>query len=466
MSSSSNSVTNPNPSASDGREEGSWLKTSHSDAPAPPHVETLPAPVPGMLGAHPRFDEREVLGSGGMGYVVRAFDKDLRREVAIKVLSSDCLSDPIEVERFVQEARITGKLEHPHIVPVYEFGETALGARFLCMKLVQGETLERVLRDLGLSRLGMEKLADLLEIFVKVCDAVAFAHNHGVIHRDLKPANVMVSDYGQIYVVDWGVARANPTVHADMAGPEDASLSAEDFESGENGSPVGTLCYMAPEQLRGQAERIDERTDVFGLGAILYQILTGKPPRTLRDQSLVVTRGSAHRVAEPASLVEGALVPQELSRIALKAMAYLPDERYANVKELKADVERFQRGTWRLSRRCFPAGTTIIQEGDVGTEAHIIVCGTCVAFTREDDRELVLREMGPGDVYGETAVFAKRPRSASIRAVSDVEVMVVTSEMLSSALGLNQWMGLFVKALAERFLDVDERLRNSLLHAP
>jgi serine/threonine-protein kinase len=398
-----------------------------------------------------------------MGYVVRAFDKDLRREVAIKVLSADCLSDPLEVDRFVQEARITGKLEHPHIVPIYEFGETAQGARFLCMKLVQGETLERVLRDLGNSRLGMGKLADLLEIFVKVCDAVAFAHAHGVIHRDLKPANVMVSDYGQIYVVDWGVARANPTVHADMAGPEDGALSASHFEPGENGSPIGTLCYMAPEQLRGQIDQIDERTDIFGLGAILYQMLTGRPPRTLRDQSLVVTRGSEHRVAEPASVVEGAVVPQELSRIALKAMAHSPADRYATVKELKADVERFQRGTWRLSRLSFPAGTDIIIEGDVGTDAHIIVCGTCVAYTRDGDRELVLREMGPGDVYGETAVFAQKPRSASVRAVSDVEVMVVTSEMLSSALGLNQWMGLFVKALAERFLDVDERLRRSLL---
>ncbi|MGC4068726.1 MAG: protein kinase [Polyangiaceae bacterium] len=464
MSSSSNLGTNRNPSAAEGHEEGAWLQTRQSNAPAPPHIETLPAPVPGMLGSHPRFEEREVLGSGGMGYVVRAFDKDLRREVAIKVLSSDCLSDPVEVDRFVQEARITGKLEHPHIVPVYEFGETTQGARFLCMKLVQGETLERVLRDLGLSRLGMDNLPDLLDIFVKVCDAVAFAHNHGVIHRDLKPANVMVSDYGQIYVVDWGVARANPTVHADMAGPEDAALTATDFESGENGSPIGTLCYMAPEQLRGHADWIDERTDVFGLGAILYQILTGKPPRTLRDQSLVVTRGSAHRVADPASLVEGALVPQELARIAIKAMAHSPEDRYASVKELKADVERFQRGTWRLSRRSFPAGTDIIHEGDVGAEAHIIVCGTCVAYTREDGRELILREMGPGDVYGETAVFAKRPRSASVRAVTDVEVMVVTSDMLSSALGLNQWMGLFVKALAERFLDVDERLRSCLLH--
>jgi serine/threonine-protein kinase len=398
-----------------------------------------------------------------MGYVVKAFDKELHREVAIKVLSADCLTDQVELDRFMQEARITGKLEHPHIVPVYDVGETEQGVRFICMKLVQGETLEQSLRKLQLDRLSPEKLTDLLETFVKVCDAIAFAHSHGIIHRDLKPSNVMVSDYGQVYVVDWGVAQSH-LAGLSTEGSVESAPFGNDFASGENGSPIGTLCYMAPEQLRGEPEHIDERTDVFGLGGILYQILTGKPPRTLRDQSLVVTRGADHHVALPETLVDEGLISPELSRIAMRALAHEPKERYPSVWELKTDIERFQRGTWRLARKRFRAGNVILCEGDIGFEAHIIVRGTCIAYTGNEPREFVLRKMGPGEVYGETAVFSKKPRSASVRAVTDVEVMVVTGESLSSAIGLNQWMGLFVQTLAERFLDVDERLRK--LSAP
>ena len=416
-------------------------------------------PAIGMLGAHRRYEEREVLGSGGMGYVIKAFDRVLHREVAIKVLPPDCLLDRLESERFIQEARITGKLEHPHIVPVYDFGETENGVRYICMKLVQGETLERLLSELSSDRLETEQLADLLEIFVKVCDAVAYAHSHGVIHRDLKPGNVMISDFGQVYVVDWGLALAQHSEHADLVGRDEEALFIKDYDSDENGSPVGTLCYMAPEQLQGDAARIDERTDVFGLGGILYQILTGTPPRTLRDQSLVVARGVEQQVVAPETQVEGNLLPCELSRIAMRALAYEPEERYSSVRELKTDIERFQRGTWRLSRKQFSAGSVVFREGDVGFEAHIIVQGVCLVYTGVGQHEFVLRKMGPGEVYGETAVFSKKPRSASVRAVTDVEVMVVTGESLSSSLGLTQWMGLFVKTLAERFLDVDERLR-------
>src|SRR6185369_13002408 len=143
------------------------------------------------FGETERFSEKELLGVGGMSTVVRALDKDLRREVAIKVLSPDLSTSESEVERFATEARITGQLEHPYIVPVYEFGSDPRIGRFLCMRLVQGETLEDILTSAGLARLETDRLADLLQILVKVCEAVSFAHSRGVIHRDLKPSNVM-----------------------------------------------------------------------------------------------------------------------------------------------------------------------------------------------------------------------------------------------------------------------------------
>jgi serine/threonine-protein kinase len=216
---------------------------------------------------------------------------------------------------------------------------------------------------------------------------------------------------------------------------------------------------MAPEQLRGLHDEVDERTDVFGLGATLYEILTGQPPRLPENVASILRGNARFEITPPEQIVGGANIPAELSRIAIKAMAHDPLARYQSVEELKGDIERFQRGAWHLPRRWVRAGTVIIRQGEPGEEAYIIVEGRCSAFRNEDGGEVVLREMGPTEVFGETAVFSNKPRTASVRALTDVVLMVVTSDILSNALGLNFWMGSFVKALADRFREVDEKLR-------
>jgi serine/threonine-protein kinase len=413
------------------------------------------------FGETERFVERELIGIGGMSTVVRAFDKDLRREVAIKVLSPELASSDAEVERFTTEAHITGQLEHPYIVPVYEMASDARGSRFLAMKLVNGRTMEDAIQDAGAMRLDTDKLADMLQIFVKVCEAVSFAHSRGVIHRDLKPSNVMIGDFGQVYVLDWGVARSAPPVPESQSKRVDLGAGAgrESSEPDPPGALVGTPYYMAPEQLRGLHGEVDERTDVFALGACLYQILTGQPPR-LPESIRSILRGKGRfEIVPPEQVVGAATVPAELSRIAQKAMSHEPKARYASVNDLRADIERFLRGSWHLPRVHFSAGSIIVREGEPGDAAYIIVEGRCTACRSDGDSEVVLREMGAGDVFGETAIFAKKPRTASVKALTDVVLLVVTKENLSNALGLNFWMGSFVKALAERFRDVDERLR-------
>jgi serine/threonine-protein kinase len=404
------------------------------------------------FGETERFTEKELLGVGGMSTVVRAVDKDLRREVAIKVLSPDLSATESEAERFATEARITGQLEHPYIVPVYEFGNDPRIGRFICMRLVQGETLEDMLQSAGLARLETDKLADLLQIFIKVCEAVSFAHSRGVIHRDLKPSNVMVSDFGQVYVLDWGVACSAGT-------PPVEGNEQKDSKPDAPGALVGTPSYMAPEQLLGVHDEVDQRTDVFALGATLYQILTGQPPRLPESIRSILMGKGRFEIVPPERLVQGANVPAELSRIALKAMSHEPSARYPSVRDLRMEIERFLRGSWHLPRVHFAAGSTIVREGEPGQAAYIIVEGRCVAYRNDGEAEVVLREMSPGDVFGETAIFSNKPRTASVKALTDVRLMVVTSDTLSNALGLNFWMGTFVKALADRFRDVDERLR-------
>ena len=406
------------------------------------------------LGETERFMEREVIGSGGMGSVVRAYDKDLGRDVAIKVLGAECAPGGAEAARFTEEAHITGQLEHPYIVPVYEFGTDQRGARFLAMRLVQGKTLEDTINAAGASRLTPQHLGDLLQILVKICDALSFAHSRGIIHRDLKPSNVMISDFGQVYVMDWGVARSAPRSSEWPAREAEGTATSE-----APGTLIGTPSYMAPEQLRGDNARVDERTDVFALGATLYQILTGQPPHLPHSVHAMVRSRTPVPIPPPEEVVKDGLVPAELSRIAGKAMSSDAADRYASAAEFKRDIEGFLRGAWHLPRVRFAAGAVILREGDAGDSAYIIVEGQCYAYRIDEGRETVLRQMGTGDVFGETAVLSKKPRSASVRAATEVELMVVTSELLSSALGLNHWMGAFVRALAERFREVDERLR-------
>ncbi|MDP9149289.1 MAG: serine/threonine-protein kinase [Myxococcota bacterium] len=465
-------------STADGKSSDRVAQSAHrpihrTEASADAPLESRAAPPADLALDTERFLAGPLIGQGGSSVVIRAFDRDILRDVAVKVLDRE-LADSSEFDRFAEEARIHGQLEHPNIAPVYELGLDRRGRRFLCMKLIEGTTLEQTLFRLGESRLEAPELAKLLQVFGKVCDAVAFAHSRGVIHRDLKPTNVMISDFGQVYVLDWGIARLRPP-EAGRQGPRVrvSAGCAGQSEFDPPGSLVGTACYMSPEQLQGQHEKLDERTDIFALGATLYQILTGLPPLTAESVRAIWMRKPAPAIVAPDRMVAGGRVPPELSKIALRALAHDPAERYATVGDMQRDIDAFQRGSWDLPRTSLPAGSTIILEGEPGNAAYVILEGRCVAYRVEGSVETELRAMGPGDVFGEAAVFSNKPRTASVRAVSDVRLLVVTREVLSNAVGLSSWMGGFVKALATRFLELDERLRSTprptslpIAHAP
>lgn len=407
-----------------------------------------------------RYTEREVIGRGGSSTVIRAFDNEILRYVAVKILDPEVAADGSQVDRFAEEARITGQLEHPSIVPVYELGHDRRGRRFLAMKLIQGATLGKTIDELGAARLEPAHLAELLQVFLKVCDAVSFAHSRGVIHRDLKPTNIMISDFGQVYVLDWGIARLRPR-NVGQEGPRVrvSPLHNEQSEFDPPGSLVGTACYMAPEQLHGKHDALDEQTDVFALGATLYHMLSGQPPLTPQIVRAVWGRKSPPAITPPERADPAGRVPPELSRIAMRAVAYDPANRYRSVADLKRDIEAFQRGAWDLPRIAVPAGSVIITEGEPGDAAYVILQGHCAAYRLDGSTELELRSMGPGEVFGETAIFSHKPRTASVKATTDALLLKVTGDVLSRALGLNSWMGAFVRALADRFREADQRLR-------
>jgi serine/threonine-protein kinase len=306
-------------------------------------------PPDGEVEFRERYELGRLLGRGGMGEVHLCKDARLGRDVALKTMQAD--ASPGTRRRFLREARLQGRLEHPAIVPVYDLGVAPRGDTYFTMKQVTGVTLERVIRGLAAGeRRFVEEYGRrrLLTDFARVCQAVAYAHSRGVVHRDLKPANIMLCEYGEVYVIDWGVAK----LRGETVLPVTADAAAPAAVPGQTaaGAVLGTLGYMPPEQLEGAAQ-VDQRADVYALGAILFELLALAPlhPRTDNATLLRSTvSGADARASERAPDRE---VPPELEAICVRATAKHPDQRYPDVNALVDDLEGFLDGDRDLQRR-------------------------------------------------------------------------------------------------------------------
>lgn len=290
-------------------------------------------------------------GSGGIGRVLVAFDSIVGREIALKELKSpekkeintipplDAAPSAAEI-RFIREAKVTGQLEHPSIIPVYEIGKKQNNTPFYTMRLVQGETLSKAILHADTA----EKRLRLLPHFRDICNAVAYAHSRGVVHRDIKPENIMIGKFGETVVLDWGLAKV-PGEEDDQAVVMNQQLSMIKEASPLktlSGKAMGTPAYMSPEQAKGNIDEIDEKSDIYALGAVLYEILTGSPPFEGGDAQKIIERV----ITEIPISVEDLepQTPPELCAIVAHTLAKKKSDRYASSQEVAEEIESYMSG--------------------------------------------------------------------------------------------------------------------------
>jgi eukaryotic-like serine/threonine-protein kinase len=304
-----------------------------------------------------RFELGEELARGGMGIVYRARDDSLGREVAVKVLHERYLVDSLLSDRFLNEARITAQLQHPAIPPVFAVGRLADDRPYLAMKLIKGRTLDELLQER--SSPAAER-GRFLSVFQQVCQAVGYAHSRRVLHRDLKTANVMVGTFGEVQVMDWGLAKVlepggrfapDPAASTETAYRTVIHTTPERDSATETGSMLGTPAFMSPEQAGGELDRLDERTDVFGLGAILCVILTGHPPYVGKSADQIPLMAIRGKLGDAYTRLDECGADARLVELCRQCLAVDQDNRPRDAAALASALAEYMTGVEERARR-------------------------------------------------------------------------------------------------------------------
>lgn len=292
-------------------------------------------PLPRRIDPHTRYAYFKTIARGGRSIIQSCKDLHLMRAVCYKSLKEEFADDPIEQQRFVREARVSAMLQHPNTVPTYELGRDRRGHYYFTMKLIHGYTLREILdyRD-------RYDLTRLVEVVVQAAHGLSYAHDHGVAHRDVKPENVLVGPFGEVLLLDWGLAKV---WHPDGVGGDDAGSDAdarggkaiEDPSVTDQGALQGTISYMSPEQIK-EDPALDHRTDIYSLGAVLYEVLSGQPPTTGESVDEILNKTLKGDFQPPSAHRE---VPARLEEVCMRCLQRAPDERLQTAEDLIRELQ-------------------------------------------------------------------------------------------------------------------------------
>lgn len=387
-----------------------------------------------------RYEFESPLGEGGMGKVMLAHDDVMSREIALKTLRSGDDLPRLARERLIHEARLTARLEHPNIVPTYDLGELPDGQPYYTMRVVREESLNHILHRRRVNDEDRYSLTQLVGFLRQIALAVEYAHDSGVIHRDIKPENILIGSYGEVFIIDWGIAKVTadePTHHT----------TGELLEL-EEGAVVGTPYYMPPEQAQGDHDAITEASDVYSLGAVLYEILTGVPPFEAERTLSLLFKVVQSDPTPPSQRRPDAEIPRELEEICMKALQKNPADRYESAQAMADELEMFIEGVKERERR-HEMALEATEEADQARENY-----------REIRQELVERRERLRELKIKTRSWAppgeKEELWAVEQAVQDLQVKVErafgeATRLYGQALGHEPDMSRAREALAELY---------------
>ncbi len=418
-----------------------------------------------------KYQVIDEIAGGGMGSIYRVYDQDIRRYTVLKAIRPQHKSDLDTVKRFIFEARITGELEHPNIVSMHDFGFLPAYGLFFTMTHVHGESLYEIIDKIDDEEpeyLEKYDLYTLIGIFRKVCDAISYAHSRGVIHRDIKPENIMVGKFGEVILMDWGLAKR-------LSDSEDAPPKSESGDSASqfadtpaataSGTIKGTPVYLAPEQAAGDSSKLDEVTDIFLLGATLYHMFTHQAPFVGRHVRDAVERAQRTEYRAPEEFSsENKHLSKDLCRIIKKAMAAAKNDRYASVAHLIADLDDLLRGKMEYETVVFKKGEKLLEEGKPGTKCYMLLSGRIEVFKGSGDEKVHLGTLEKGEIVGEMALITNARRTATAVALTETKAVVLSKDVFSHNLKkLPIWMERAVTALANRLDDSNTKLTDSIV---
>jgi len=403
-----------------------------------------------------RYKKLYLLGEGGFGEVDRCFDQHLNRVVARKVLNSP--QGPVvleDVSLMLNEARILSYLEHPGIAPIYDLFVSGDGELSYTMKLIEGNTLQKVLSDYKESKESIP-LSYGLQIFTKLCETMAYVHEKGIIHLDIKPANIIIGRFGEAILVDWGTAKLyDASRYHEFLEREGVDLEGNEiYDHIED--VVGTPLYMPLEQMTRPRDALLPSTDIFSAGVLLYYMLSGYNPYPGSDLREYATALSS---TEPPELMDlRSDIPPQLSFICSRMLKKDPEDRYQSFLEVTRDLQEMINSGNRFRRQFYEKGDVIFREGEVGDYALRIIDGEVEISVLVDGQPKVLTTRTRGEVIGELAIFSEESRSATVTALKPTLTQIMTREAIETELDkLPPWSSQIIKGLSNKFREQQDQ---------